>query len=106
MTAVLLPAERLALTIARAQVKRGGNPEINVTTVLVMALDRLAAAPDPIVAVLDWFVSELGYPWDFTTITKPPWLDIDALAHAWSRHDGESPEIYAETIRAETGWAE
>jgi hypothetical protein len=64
------------------------------------------SAPDPLAEVYAWLVSEFGFPFDFVTITKPPWLDIDALAHAWSRLDGESPEIYAETIRAETGWAE
>lgn len=40
----LLPAENMALTVARAQVARGENPPINTTTVLMMALDRLRAA--------------------------------------------------------------
>ena len=38
---VLLPAERMALSVAQAQLQRGENPPINVTTVLVMALERL-----------------------------------------------------------------
>jgi len=67
-----------------------------------IAAGRAAALAE----VCDWLVSEFGFPFDFVTIARPPWLDIDALAHAWSRHDGESPEIYAATIRAETGWAE
>lgn len=37
----LIPAERLALTVARAQLERGDNPPVNITTVLVMTIDRL-----------------------------------------------------------------
>lgn len=37
----LIPAERLALTVARAQLERGDNPPPNITTVLVMTIDRL-----------------------------------------------------------------
>ena len=44
--AELQPAESMALTVARAQIRRGENPEINVTTVLVMALDRLTTAAE------------------------------------------------------------
>ncbi len=40
--AVLLPAENIALTVAREQLRRGEDPPVNTTTVLVMALDRLA----------------------------------------------------------------
>jgi hypothetical protein len=43
--ALLLPPERIALTVAKAQLRRGENPGINVTTVLVMALERLAEDP-------------------------------------------------------------
>lgn len=46
MTADLLPAENMALTVARAQVGRGENPPLNITTVLVLALDRLAGRSD------------------------------------------------------------
>jgi hypothetical protein len=38
----LLPAERMALTVAKAQLQRGENPEINVTAMLLMALERVA----------------------------------------------------------------
>lgn len=44
--AELLPAENMALTVARAQVQRGDNPPLNITTVLVMALDRLTGRED------------------------------------------------------------
>jgi hypothetical protein len=71
-----------------------------------MALDRLAAAPDPIVAVLDWFVSELGYPFDMCTVSRPPWLDVSQLAEAWARRDGETAEVYRDAILGETGWPE
>lgn len=42
-TVALLPAENIALTVARAQLGRGENPPINTTTALVMALDRLTS---------------------------------------------------------------
>lgn len=41
--AALLPAERIALTIAQAQIQRGDNPEINVTTALLLTIERLSA---------------------------------------------------------------
>jgi hypothetical protein len=41
MTADLIPAEHLALTVARAQIERGDNPPVNITTALVMTIDRL-----------------------------------------------------------------
>lgn len=41
----LIPAERLALTVARAQVERGESPTPNIAAVLVMALDRLTGGP-------------------------------------------------------------
>ena len=42
----LLPAENLALTVARAQLERGDRPEPNTTAMLVMALDRLTGRED------------------------------------------------------------
>ena len=42
----LLPAENLALTVARAQLQRGENPPINTTAALVLALDRLTGWDD------------------------------------------------------------
>lgn len=44
--AELLPAESMALTVARAQCARGDNPEINTTAMLVLALDRLTGRED------------------------------------------------------------
>lgn len=44
--AELLPAEDMALTVARAQVRRGEDPGLNTTTMLVMALDRLTGRED------------------------------------------------------------
>jgi hypothetical protein len=41
--AALLPAESIALTVAVAQLRRGENPEINVTATLALTVDRLAA---------------------------------------------------------------
>ncbi len=41
MSSLLLPAENMALTIAREQVGRGEPPTLNVGMVLVMALDRI-----------------------------------------------------------------
>lgn len=43
----LLPAESIALTVARAQLERGENPPINMTATLVLALDRLSAPEEP-----------------------------------------------------------
>lgn len=37
----LEPAEHMALTVAQAQLKRGENPPLNVTAVLVLAIERL-----------------------------------------------------------------
>jgi hypothetical protein len=42
----LLPAESMALTVARAQVERGENPPFSTTTMLVLALDRLTGRSD------------------------------------------------------------
>lgn len=42
----LLPAESMALTVARAQLERGENPPPNTTAMLVMALDRLTGRED------------------------------------------------------------
>lgn len=42
----LHPAETMALTVARAQVRRGENPPLNTTAMLVMALDRLTGHKD------------------------------------------------------------
>ena len=39
---VLLPAEHIALTVAQAQLRRGENPPINITTALVLTIERLA----------------------------------------------------------------
>ncbi len=44
MSGLLLPAENMALTVARAQAERGENPTQNISVVLVMTLDRLIAA--------------------------------------------------------------
>lgn len=44
--AELLPAEHMTLTVARSQLERGENPGINITTMLVMALERLAGIRD------------------------------------------------------------
>ncbi len=41
MPDLLLPAENMALTVARAQVERGEGVTPNISAVLVMALDRL-----------------------------------------------------------------
>jgi hypothetical protein len=45
-TVTLHPAERMALTVARAQCARGENPDPNITTMLVMALDRVSGRRD------------------------------------------------------------
>jgi hypothetical protein len=42
----LLPAENMALTVARAQVERGENPPFSTTTMLVLALDRVTGRTD------------------------------------------------------------
>jgi hypothetical protein len=41
----LIPGERLALTVARAKLESGRNPPANITTVLVMTIDRLLGGP-------------------------------------------------------------
>jgi len=45
----LLPAEQMALTVARSQVGRGENPGINVTAALLLTVERLAGQGDGIV---------------------------------------------------------
>lgn len=42
----LLPAEDMALTVARSQLGRGDAPGANTTAMLVMALDRLTGRED------------------------------------------------------------
>lgn len=42
----LVPAESMALTVARAQCERGDNPPLNTTHMLVLALDRLTGRDD------------------------------------------------------------
>jgi hypothetical protein len=37
----LQPTERIALTVATAQLRRGENPDMNVTAMLALALTRL-----------------------------------------------------------------
>jgi len=41
--AELALVERLAVTVARAQLKRGENPPINITSVLMLIITRLEA---------------------------------------------------------------
>ena len=43
----LLPAERIALTVAKNMVERGDEVPPNITAVCVMALARLADEPTP-----------------------------------------------------------
>ena len=43
---MLSPAERIALTVARAQISRGEQPTPNVAAMCVMALDRINTALD------------------------------------------------------------
>jgi len=45
LPAALLPAEKIALTVAVAQVRRGEQPTPNVTAVCIEALARLAGVP-------------------------------------------------------------
>jgi len=47
----LIPAERLALTVARARIEQGGNPGPNITAVLVMTIDRLLGGPGQCIAI-------------------------------------------------------
>jgi len=65
----LIPAERLALTVARRQLERGDNPPLNITTALVMTIDRLLeemrtarAAQSPERTVTHWGVRVPGEP--------------------------------------------
>lgn len=46
MSELLLPAENMTLTVSRAQVERGENPTLDMTAVLIMALDRLTTEPE------------------------------------------------------------
>ena len=46
MSADLLPAESIALTVALAQVRRGDTPEPNVSALCVLALARVAGRYD------------------------------------------------------------
>jgi hypothetical protein len=41
----LIPAERLALTVARARLERGDSPPPSITAILVMTIDRLLGGP-------------------------------------------------------------
>jgi hypothetical protein len=38
---LLLPAESMAITVARAQLERGDNPPLNTTAALLLTIDRL-----------------------------------------------------------------
>jgi hypothetical protein len=49
----LIPAERIALTVARAQIERGDNPPVNITTVLVMTIDRLTGGPGQCIKIAE-----------------------------------------------------
>ena len=46
MSAELLPAESIALTVALAQVRRGDEPDPNTAAMCVLALARLAGRHD------------------------------------------------------------
>jgi hypothetical protein len=62
---------------------------------------------DPLGPVYDWLVTELHFPWDMTTATRPAWLDVRRLAERWREHEGpagESADDYVLAILAETGW--
>ena len=45
--AALEPAERMAVTVARAQLGRGENPPINMTAALLLTIDRLTEGAQP-----------------------------------------------------------
>ncbi|KKL23688.1 hypothetical protein LCGC14_2422890 [marine sediment metagenome] len=62
MTDLLLPAENMVLTVARAQVERGATPTLSISAVLVMALDRLIdEIPDgDLYAPVDCHIHEVG----------------------------------------------
>lgn len=53
MADVLLPAELIALTVARDQLTREVNPELNVSPVLVMTVERLERSIARTLAELD-----------------------------------------------------
>jgi hypothetical protein len=47
VTVTLLPAENIALTVARAQIERGERPQENVAYVCVLTLMRLVDENTP-----------------------------------------------------------
>jgi len=65
----LIPAERMALTVARRQLERVENPPFSITAALVMTIDRLLeemrtvrAAQSPERTVTHWGVRSPGEP--------------------------------------------
>lgn len=46
----LLPAEQIAVTVARAQLERGENPPPNTTAVLLLTIGRLTGQGEAVVA--------------------------------------------------------
>lgn len=59
--ATLFPAEKMALTVAVAQVGRGDEVPPNTTAALVFALKRLASVGEEMVAVVRQYVDLLAY---------------------------------------------
>ena len=74
MSSPLLPPERIALTVARAQIKRGEDPTPNITAVLIMALARL--------------VDKIG---DEET-------QLQAITDAWNAYRESGGSRYSETM--------
>lgn len=81
----LIPAERLALTVARAYLERGDNPPPSITAILVMTIDRLLGGPGQCIPL------EEPRPYVFTR----PEL-VDALRRRKPPADPDGPVVVLE----------
>jgi hypothetical protein len=85
------------------------SPELAADAVTLAA--ELSARHD---AVYAWLVDELGFPYDWATVEKPPWLSVGKLAEvwgersrddeAWVARDSDPVEDHRLAILEETGW--
>jgi hypothetical protein len=78
------------------------SPELAADAVTLAA--ELSARHD---AVYQWLVDELGFPFDWATVGKPPWLSVGKLAEVWAAREarfGDTAEDYRLAIMEETGW--
>jgi hypothetical protein len=81
-----------------------------VTAATELATDAVTLAAQlgaQLDGVYAWLVDELGFPFDWATVGKPPWLNVGKLAEVWAAREarfGDTAEDYRDAILEETGW--